>query len=33
MKELKPGTLEADKGTELIYECPVCKVLFHEEQL
>jgi uncharacterized protein (DUF2225 family) len=33
MKELNPGTLEEKKETEFIFECPVCKVLFHKEQL
>jgi hypothetical protein len=32
-KELLPGTLEEDKEIELRFECPICKILFHEEQL
>ncbi len=32
-KELFPGTREEKIDTEVRYECPTCKVLFHEEEL
>jgi len=32
-KELQPGTREENIDTERVYECPTCKVLFHEEEL
>lgn len=32
-KKLHPGTLEEKHETEFLYECPRCKVLFHNEQL
>ena len=32
-KKLRPGKKEDNYGTEIVCECPKCKVIFHEEQL
>jgi DNA-directed RNA polymerase subunit RPC12/RpoP len=32
-KKLQPGELEENGKTEIAYECPECKILFHEKQL
>lgn len=32
-KEIHPGTREQKVLSELVFECPICKVLFHEEEL
>ncbi len=32
-KRLHLDTQKEKIGTEIVYECPACKVLFHEEQL
>lgn len=32
-KTLYPGKQEDNYGTEIVCECPKCKIIFHEEEL
>jgi ssDNA-binding Zn-finger/Zn-ribbon topoisomerase 1 len=32
-KKIHPGTREKKSHSEFVWECPLCKVLFHEEEL
>ena len=32
-KTLRPGKLEEDHGKEIGCECPICGIIFHEEEL
>lgn len=32
-KKLRPGKNDEDIRTEIVCECPKCRIIFHEEQL
>jgi len=32
-KKLRAGKRDENYGTEIVCECPKCKIIFHEEQL
>ena len=32
-KELLPGKREENTEVEIVYECPICRIIFHEKEL